>query len=187
MSTQVDGSATLLIVRAADFAARKHAGQRRKGAALEPYINHLAEVALLLSEATGGLEPELIAAGWLHDTLEDTGTPEAELEAHFGAIVCSIVAEVTDDKSLPKAERKRLQLEHAPLKSTEARLLKIADKTSNLRSLASSPPADWAARRRIDYVSWAETVVAGCRGLNIHLENEFDKAARQARDACADG
>jgi (p)ppGpp synthase/HD superfamily hydrolase len=173
----------LLIARAADFAARAHVTQRRKGEAQEPYVNHLIEVALLLTEATGGEDPALIAAGWLHDTLEDTATEREELEALFGVEVASIVAEVTDDKSLKKAERKRLQIATAPDKSQQARLLKIADKTSNLRSMAESPPSGWDLDRRLEYVLWAEAVVAGCRGLNPALERVFDEAARQARAA----
>jgi (p)ppGpp synthase/HD superfamily hydrolase len=171
----------VLVARAADFAARAHASQKRKGAAQEPYINHLAEVALLLTEATGGREPALIAAAWLHDTLEDTVTEREELESLFGKEVASIVAEVTDDKSLPKIERKRLQIETAPHKSKSARLLKIADKTSNLRALAKSPPMGWDLKRREDYVAWAEAVVAGCRGLNAELEAAFAAAVAEAR------
>jgi guanosine-3',5'-bis(diphosphate) 3'-pyrophosphohydrolase len=173
----------LLIARAADFAARAHVTQRRKGDAQEPYVNHLIEVALLLTEATGGENPALIAAGWLHDTLEDTATEREELEARFGLAVASIVAEVTDDKSLKKAERKQLQIESTPSKSREARLLKLADKTSNLRAIALSPPSGWDLDRREDYVRWAEAVVAGCRGLNTMLEGLFDDAVRQARAA----
>jgi (p)ppGpp synthase/HD superfamily hydrolase len=173
----------LLIARAADFAARAHVTQRRKGDAQEPYVNHLIEVALLLTEATGGEDAPLIAAGWLHDTLEDTATEREELEALFGSAVASIVAEVTDDKSLKKAERKRLQVEAASTKSPRARMLKIADKTSNLRAIALSPPSGWDLDRREEYVRWAEAVVAGCRGLNATLEVAFDDAARQARGA----
>jgi (p)ppGpp synthase/HD superfamily hydrolase len=173
----------LLIARAADFAARAHVTQRRKGDAQEPYINHLVEVALLLTEATGGEDPVLVAAGWLHDTLEDTATEREELEALFGAEVAAIVAEVTDDKSLKKTERKRLQIEATPSKSRQARLLKIADKTSNLRAIALSPPSGWDLDRRLDYVRWAEAVVAGCRGLSSALEAAFDEATRQARAA----
>jgi (p)ppGpp synthase/HD superfamily hydrolase len=172
----------LLIARAAEFAARAHVTQRRKGAAQEPYINHLAEVAFYLSEATGGEDAVLVAAGWLHDTLEDTDTEREELEARFGVEVASVVAEVTDDKALPKLERKRYQVEKTPSKSVRARLLKIADKTSNLHSIALSPPSGWDAERRTDYVIWAEAVVAGCRGLNLKLEQRFDEAVRQARD-----
>jgi guanosine-3',5'-bis(diphosphate) 3'-pyrophosphohydrolase len=173
----------LLAVNAADFAARRHVNQRRKGATSEPYLNHLAEVAMLLAGATEGRDPGLVAAGFLHDTLEDTPTEYEELVARFGEDVADLVAAVTDDKGLPKAERKRLQVETAPKKSERARLLKIADKISNLRSIATSPPADWDATRALEYIDWAERVVAGCRGLNPNLERLFDAAAADARAA----
>src|SRR5436190_12752844 len=176
-----------LVTQAADFAARRHVNQKRKGSAGEPYINHLAEVAMLLASATAGEDAELVAAGFLHDTLEDTPTEYEELVAHFGATVAQIVAEVTDDKSLPKAERKQLQVDKTPAKSVRARLLKMADKTSNLRSLATSPPADWDSTRALEYVEWAERVVAGCRGLNPSLEKLFDAAAADARAAITAG
>jgi len=179
------GDDVVLITRACDFAARRHVLQRRKGVAGEPYINHLAEVAALLAEATGGNDAALVAAGFLHDTLEDTETTWEELEALFGPQIAALVGEVTDDKSLPKAERKRRQIAETPAKSVRARVLKIADKTSNLRALASSPPAGWDTARVADYVDWAEKVVAGCRGLNGALEQAFDVAAAQARAAIA--
>ncbi len=173
----------LLVSRAADFAARRHASQKRKGEAGEPYLNHLAEVALLLAEA--GAPPELVAAGWLHDTVEDTGLSPADLSGAFGFEVSALVLEVTDDKSIPKAERKRLQEQNAPHKSPGARRIKLADKTSNLRALAASPPAGWPHSRKVDYVDWAERVVAGCRGVDPHLEARFDEAVAQARTAIA--
>jgi (p)ppGpp synthase/HD superfamily hydrolase len=177
----------VLVARAADFAARMHVSQRRKGAAQEPYLNHLAEVALLLGEATGGTDHVLVAAAWLHDTLEDTEAEREELEALFGREVAAIVADVTDDKSLKKTERKRLQIETAPQKSRQARLLKIADKTSNLRAMAMSPPVGWDLARRQEYVDWALAVVAGCRGLNAELERKFDAAVAEARTAIGVG
>ena len=173
----------LLTARAADFAARRHAGQRRKGASAEPYLNHLAEVAFLLAEASG--DATLVAAGWLHDTVEDTCVTREELEELFGPAVASLVAEVTDDKSLAKAERKRLQVANVGHKSVGARLIKIADKTSNLRSLTSSPPTDWERTRLDEYVTWASEVVQGCRGLNDSLERAFDAAVLEARSAIA--
>jgi guanosine-3',5'-bis(diphosphate) 3'-pyrophosphohydrolase len=172
-----------LVAKAADFAARRHVNQRRKGVGNEPYINHLAEVAMLLAVATEGNDAELVAAGYLHDTLEDTQTEYEELAGVFGAEIAQIVAEVTDDKSLPKAVRKELQVEKVRSKSERARMLKIADKTSNLRSLAMSPPADWDSTRALEYIRWAESVVAGCRGLNPNLEKLFDAAAADARVA----
>lgn len=162
--------------RAFDFAARRHVHQRRKGKDAEPYLNHLAEVAYLLADATDGQDPELVLAGILHDTIEDTGTTAADLEAQFGPAVAALVQEVTDDKSLPKAERKRLQVETAAHKSPSARMLKIADKISNLRAIALSPPADWSLERRREYFLWAQAVVAGCRGVNERLERAFDEA-----------
>ena len=170
------------LARAFDFAARRHVHQRRKGEAAEPYINHLAEVAALLAEATGGDDPVLLVASLLHDTIEDQDVTRAEIAASFGDEVASLVVEVTDDKSLPKIERKRLQVENAPKKTERAKLLKLADKTSNLRAIANSPPA-WPLQRQREYVDWAERVVAGCRGVNAQLERAFDAAAAQARAA----
>jgi (p)ppGpp synthase/HD superfamily hydrolase len=173
----------VLVTRVVDFAALKHRGQRRKGAAGEPYFNHLAEVAFLVAKATEGRDPLAVLGALLHDTIEDTETTADELEAEFGADVARLVAEVTDDKRLPKAERKRLQVETAPEKSRQARMLKIADKTSNLRAMAMSPPMGWDLERRNDYIDWAEAVVAGCRGLSERLEEGFDDAVRHARAA----
>ena len=174
------GDELLLVVRALEFAARRHSAQRRKGRAAEPYVNHLAEVARLLAEAGGGPagrpDAELVAAGLLHDTLEDTATQAAELEREFGPIVLGLVQEVTDDKSLPRQERKRLQVETSGGKSVRARMIKIADKTSNLRSLLASPPVGWNRRRRLEYFQWAAQVVERCRGVSPELEAAFDRA-----------
>jgi (p)ppGpp synthase/HD superfamily hydrolase len=174
--------ALLLVVRALEFAARRHSAQRRKGPAAEPYVNHLAEVARLLAEAGGAggaADPELVAAGLLHDTLEDTATRAEELESEFGPGVLSLVREVTDDKSLPRRERKRLQVETSRKKSVRARMIKIADKTSNLRSLLASPPVGWSRRRRLEYLHWAAQVVERCRGVSPELEAAFDLAYRE--------
>ena len=150
------------LTRALAFAAAAHANQRRKGAAQEPYINHLAEVALLLAEATDGQDLNLVLAGLLHDTIEDTPATRQELMEHFGKDVADLVLEVTDDKSLPKAERKRLQIETAPHKSDRAKMIKIADKVSNLNSILESPPVDWSEERKREYFEWARRVVDGC-------------------------
>ena len=170
----------VLLARAADYAARQHVAQRRKGERAEPYINHLTEVASLLAEATGGDDVVLLMGGLLHDTLEDTDSTYEDLVERFGPEVAALVAEVTDDKSLPKQERKRLQIEKTLGKSTRAKLLKIADKTSNLRSLVTSPPAGWPLERLREYVVWARDVVRSCRGLNPRLEAAFDAAAVEA-------
>lgn len=174
-----------LVTQALHFAAERHSGQTRKGEAGEPYVNHLSEVAALLAQATGGEDPNLVAAGLLHDVVEDTPTPRAEVARLFGEDIATLVSEVTDDKSLPKAERKRLQVEHAPKKTQRAKMIKLADKTSNLRAIAASPPADWSVERCSEYIAWAEEVVKGLRGANGFLETMFDQAAQAARVAVA--
>src|SRR5437660_3060586 len=103
-----------LVSEAAELAAHRHSGMARKGRGNEPYINHLAEVANLLSTASDGADAELVAAGWLHDSIEDTETTREELARKFSERVASLVAECTDDMSLPKSERRRLQVVHAP-------------------------------------------------------------------------
>ena len=170
----------VLLTRAADYAARQHVAQRRKGERGEPYVNHLTEVAALLAEATGGTDPVLVMGGLLHDTLEDTDSTYEDLVERFGPEVAALVAEVTDDKAQPKQVRKQLQIDKTAGKSERARLLKIADKTSNLRSLVSSPPAGWSTERLREYVVWARDVVRSCRGLNPRLEAAFDAAAAEA-------
>ena len=170
----------LLVLKAADAAARWHVHQRRKGAAEEPYINHLVEVAMLVAEATGGADPNLVVAALLHDAIEDCEVPKELISETFGDDVASIVVEVTDDKSLHKSERKAKQIETASTKSSRAKMLKLADKTSNLRAIASSAPTDWSVKRRMDYVRWAREVAGGLRGVNQKLEEQFDQAAAAA-------
>ncbi len=165
-----------LVVRALAFAAAKHRNQRRKDPAASPYINHpIALVDVLVNEA-GVTDPEVIAAALLHDTIEDTMTTAAELEAAFGPRVRRIVEEVTDDKDLPKEERKRLQIEHAPQLSPAARLVKLADKITNLRDVAAHPPHGWTLDRRREYFDWAKRVIDGLRGAHPALEALFDRA-----------
>ncbi len=174
------------LLRALVFAADKHRGQRRKGAEASPYINHLIAVAAVLAEA-GVVEETLLVAAVLHDTIEDTETTYAELETAFGPAVAKLVQEVTDDKSLDKAIRKQLQIQHAAELSDRAKQLKIADKISNIRDITNFPPADWPLERRQEYLSWAEQVVAGCRGINRELDRVFNESIEQARTAIERG
>jgi len=168
-----------IVLNAADFAARKHAGQKRKGALAEPYINHLIEVAQLVANAIAGPDPNLLAAALLHDTVEDTKTTAEELIEAFGPDVAALVCELTDDKSLPKSERKRRQVEHAPELSVRAQILKLADKISNLRGILHSPPADWDLNLKREYVLWGKDVVHGMTSPNPVLEKEFDSTLQK--------
>ena len=167
---------------AARFAAQKHSAQRRKGNPAEPYVNHPIEVAHLLAEIPAQLDPTLLIAGLLHDTLEDTNTTRLELAQHFGEDVAGLVAEVTDDKSLPKKVRKALQIEHAPGKSPRAQNLSTADKISNLRSTLTNPPSDWSAQRRREYFEWAKAVVDRFQAVDPGLKAEFDRTYERYPD-----
>jgi len=172
-----------VIVRAAQFAAERHAFQKRKGAAAEPYINHLLEVADLVSSALDRPDPNLVVAALLHDAIEDVGVTRADIESRFGRDVADLVFEVTDDKTLPKAERKRLQVANAPYKSARAQVIKLADKISNLRALLASPPPDWTLQRRREYAEWARQVVNALSRPNPMLKAEFDAAYEQLKSA----
>lgn len=172
-----------LVSEAADLAARRHNGMARKGRGNEPYINHLAEVANFLAEVADGADAELVAAGWLHDTVEDTGTTREELVQKFGERVAALVVEVTDDMSLPKTKRREMQIESAPHKSAGAKLIKIADKISNIRARIHSDPSAEERADLTDYVDWAEQVVAGCRGGNAALDRMFDDTVKLARSS----
>jgi guanosine-3',5'-bis(diphosphate) 3'-pyrophosphohydrolase len=170
------------LLAALSFAAARHKDQRRKDGEASPYINHPIALADILCNEGRVTDIEVICAALLHDTLEDTDTSADELQALFGKQVRDIVVEVTDDKSLPKAERKRLQIEHAACLSEPARLVKLADKISNLRDVADCPPPDWSLQRRQAYFDWGRDVVDQLRGVHPQLEAVFDAAyARRPR------
>ncbi len=165
-----------LIFEALEFASHKHRDQRRKDADASPYINHPLALAHILSREGKISDSIVLCAALLHDTVEDTETTLDELEREFGAEVAAIVAEVTNDASLSKAEQKRLQVANAASKSRGAKLVKLADKISNLRDIAATPPAGWSAQRRGEYYRWSRDVVAGLRGVSPALEQAFDEA-----------
>jgi guanosine-3',5'-bis(diphosphate) 3'-pyrophosphohydrolase len=166
------------IMRALSFAAAKHRDQRRKDVQASPYINHPIALANILTVEVGVTDPAVICAAVLHDTVEDTETTVEELVDQFGVEISSIVAEVTDDKTLLKRERKQRQIQHAGTVSEKARLVKLADKIANLRDIAASPPADWDVVRKREYFDWAAQVVNRIRGTHPALEALFDAAAR---------
>ena len=169
-----------LLLKALAFAAHKHRDQKRKDAEASPYINHPIALADLLVNEAGITDIEVLCAALLHDTVEDTDTTHEELVNAFGSRIARIVAEVTDDTSLPSPERKRLQIEHAPKLSAEAKLVKLADKICNLRDIVERPPAKWDVQRRREYFDWASRVVGGLRGAGSdemrRLEAAFDRA-----------
>lgn len=168
-------------LEAASFAAEKHIGQKRKGRDQAPYINHPLEVANLLVNVGRIRDYDVLIAALLHDTVEDTETTREEIADRFGEDVASIVMEVTDDKTLPKAERKQKQVEHAPHLSKGAKQLKMCDKISNITDIMNNPPDGWSDERRLEYIEWGERVFAGLRGANEALEEYFDKLVSKAK------
>jgi len=177
-----NSTATSIVLAASAFAAHKHRDQRRKGAEASPYINHPIAVANVLANEAQITDPVTLAAALLHDTIEDTDTTAEEIEAEFGREIAAIVAEVTDDKSLSKEDRKRLQIEHAQALSEKAKWVKLADKICNLRDMSRSPPIGWSRERRAEYFTWARQVVEPMRGISPKLERLFDDAFARGTD-----
>jgi guanosine-3',5'-bis(diphosphate) 3'-pyrophosphohydrolase len=170
-----------LVLKAAEFAAQNHEGQIRKGRDEWPYIDHLKSVARVIAEVGGIEDPEILAAAWLHDTIEDTETTPEELEATFGKRVRQLVEEVTDDKSLPKDERKQMQIQHAPALSPNAVLIKLGDKISNIIDVTNTPPTQWTLQRRKKYLDWAEEVIDKCPKVNKALVQNFSEVLKKGR------
>jgi len=167
------------------FSAEKHRDQRRKDEQASPYINHPIEVANVLWTVGEVYDITTIIGALLHDTIEDTDTTPEEILNNFGEDVLALVLEVSDDKNLPKKERKLRQIEKASTLSFRAKLLKLADKTCNVSDIASLPPRNWSWQRRFDYLEWADSVVAGLRGVNARLETFFDETLADAHKKLA--
>ena len=165
------------LTKALLFAAEAHRNQRRKGAAQEPYLNHLVEVLDLVVQESNGTDTDLLIAAILHDVVEDTPTSYENIAAKFGERVAQIVRENSDDMSLPKAERRRARIADMPLKSKEARLVKMADVISNLRAIAVSPPAGWPPERKLSYLEGCRQLIDAGRGTDAAMERIFDQTA----------
>lgn len=178
------GDVTIVIdklLEAISFAATKHKDHRRKGANAEPYINHTIAVAKLLTDVAIVYDVDILQAAILHDTIEDTETTKEELFMKFGTEVTDYVIEMTDDKLLPKAERKRLQIVNAPHKSTGAKQIKLCDKICNITDVMNNPPTHWSFERRKEYFDWAEQVVTALDCENSVLVRLFEERIREAK------
>jgi guanosine-3',5'-bis(diphosphate) 3'-pyrophosphohydrolase len=163
-----------LMLRAVSYAAWAHRDQRRKDKSSTPYINHPIGVAELIASVGLISDIDILRAAVLHDVVEDTPCTISDIRNHFGGFVGNIVEEVTDNKSLSKDERKRLQIEHAHDMSYPARVVKLADKLHNLTDLIMNPPPHWSEFRIQGYFVWAHKVIEGLRGTNVHLEKALD-------------
>ncbi len=168
-------------VRAYNYAARQHAGQFRKGASGDPYINHVSEVATLVKEATGGTDENLLAAALLHDVIEDSDATHETIADLFGHDVAGLVAELTDEEGLTETARRQAQIDHAPHLSKRAKIIKVADKISNILEMRRDPPSDWSIEKRLAYLEWGEAVFEGLKGVNEELDRQFLAATRDLR------
>jgi guanosine-3',5'-bis(diphosphate) 3'-pyrophosphohydrolase len=164
-----------ILLKALAFAAHKHKDQRRRDVDASPYINHPISLADILCNEAHITDIETICSALLHDTIEDTETTAEELEHTFGKAIRDIVMDVTDDKNLSKASRKQAQIDHAAHISDKAKLVKLADKISNLRDVLNNAPADWDLERRQEYFDWARRVIDQLRGTHPELEALFDE------------
>lgn len=162
-----------LVLRAAEFAAHKHREQKRKGKSGRPYVGHCIEVAALIADVGGVNDPTVLAAALLHDTVEDTKTTRDEVLREFGSAIDSIVGEVTDDKTQLRSVQRELQIMHAPGMSGGAKLIKLADKISNVREIGEDPPIEWDEERCNTYFDWAKQVVDAIGRINPELETLF--------------
>lgn len=174
--TREDGIVVSPYTRADRYAEKKHAGQLRKDGKT-PYITHPRAVASILRDEAGITDPDTLIAAVLHDTIEDTGATHAELTARFGRNVADIVAELSNDERLPKAQQKQAQIDHAPHYSMPAAHIKIADKTANLRDIIAAPPP-WPRDRKRGYFDHARAVVTAMGPRHPVLEGLFDKTYR---------
>ena len=140
-----------------------------------PFINHPIQVAELISSVGNIQNEDILCAAILHDIVEDTPTSYEEVKNMFGKEIANIVMECSDDKSLPKAERKRLQVATVRYKSNSAKIVKLADKIANMNDIIINPPSAWDIERKLAYFEWSKEVVdVGLRGINPGLEAMFD-------------
>ena len=175
----IDEADLKTLLKALAFAADKHKNQRRKDVDASPYINHPISLADILCNEAHITDIETICSALLHDTVEDTETTADELEREFGRAVRDIVMDVTDDTDLSRAARKQAQIDHAAHISQKAKLVKLADKISNLRDIVNNPPAEWTLQRRREYFDWARDVIDRLRGVHPDLEAIFDEVYAQ--------
>ena len=186
MADRKPDSTHAILMEAAMFAAEKHRNCRRKDAYATPYINHPIKVADLLASVGKINDIEMLQAALLHDTVEDTKTTPKEIEKKFGRGVRDLVMELTDNKKLKKAKRKRIQIKKAPNLTPRAKVIKMADKIANLADILDSPPVGWPMKRLQEYVRWSGKVVNGCSGHNEDLEAMYNATAAKTGFATID-
>jgi guanosine-3',5'-bis(diphosphate) 3'-pyrophosphohydrolase len=154
-----------------DFAALKHLGQMRTHADWIPYFIHPLRVALILWEEGGIKDTDLLASALLHDTLEDTQTTEEEIIFLCGNRILSLVKELTEKPGGSCCE-------DALTMSPEAKIIKLADRTHNMRDLLDHPPQVWKSDKVEIFIEKSKKLLEALKGEHPELE----RAYRQALD-----
>ncbi|MFZ9848658.1 MAG: HD domain-containing protein [Flavobacteriales bacterium] len=170
-----------LLFKALNYSAEQHKAQRRKGMESVPYINHPIKVTNIITQFIPDASDDLICAAILHDVVEDTDATIDDIKNKFGDAIASIVQEVTDDKSISKAESRRKQIENAPKLSYNAKIIRVCDKISNVRDICGENIPDWDYKTKIEYLNWAEQVVYALDKFHEELQFAFKDEVRWGR------
>lgn len=179
--TRGDGTKVSPHIRqASKFAAKKHQGQFR-GDGKTPYIAHPIGVAKILQQA-GIDDPDTLIAAVLHDTIEDTSTTKREISKLFGRRVAELVVNVTNNPHHDKEQTKLAQITESRTRGDRANMIKVADKTYNLRDMIASPP-NWTREKKIAKTNHAKAVVDAMPYVSEKLRTMFDTAYNEAMTA----
>lgn len=174
-----DSKVIASFLEALEFAAYRHRFDKTKND--EPYINHVISVCRLISDTGEINDEEVLAAAALHDTIEKTGTKASEINFQFGEKVFQIVMEVTDHNTENETEKFQQQLQRVDTLSKQAKVIKLADKIANVKSLLSFPPEGWDIERRSLYINWADRIIMALKGTNDKLDTYYNELITDAR------
>lgn len=174
MEAETEGQ---LLLRAAAFAARAY-HQMRNSSLTHECVEHSIRVARHLQTLGGVTDPNVIAAGLLHDMVEGTNVLLFDIDSAFGSTIAGLVAEVSDDRRMSRVECQRAQVAHVPHMTTEARLIKLADMLDNLSCLRELQP--WTPVLMQGYVAWARKMyLAGLQGVSRGLDRRMEALFQQ--------
>jgi len=158
--------------KALTFAEKHHSGQMRDDGAT-PYIEHPKKVAKILREVAGVTDESILSAGLLHDMIEDSEVSYDDLEKAFGVRIAGLVAELTNDKRLPKQLSREDLIRRLPGMSQEAALIKLADIYSNAQDMGS---ADWTEERKAKYLVYLRRIVETISKSKPTLSPKLEKS-----------
>jgi len=160
------------VLGAAIFATEKHKSQVRSNEKKTPYIIHPIEVADLVMKIGHVYDKDVLITALLHDVMDDTQTTYEQITSLYGTKVSSYLEEMTSKQGLSLKEQKKQQIMQAFRQNPSVAIIKLSDKLSNLKTLATSPPPSWSRDRIDQYFQWAQTVIE-----NLPESNQLLKKA----------